>query len=108
MYLAYSHLESHMSAARERLLNQVAKEMRTPAKHKEELFPGSNYYISTSRFSSLKATERQSSAHSAVDICLALVGGQQTAMQIFSGSHFGLQAAFGFDFLAATTGIFRN
>ena len=96
------------SAGQQKLLKQVMQEMSTAAKHKEELFPGSAYYISSNRLAALKSQESKSPAMYGVGICLALVGNHQTALQIFNGGSLGLRAAFGDEFVANITGTVQH
>ena len=79
--------------------------MRTPTKDKKELLPGSGRYIDTNRMSVFKTKMRNDPTRDAINLAMAFVGPPKDAIRIFPGSHFGLRAALGDEFVSDVTGM---
>ena len=79
------------------LLQRVKDSIKTGGHGKEELFPHSDRYVLSTRFSVFRSHLRKNPLMDAVDLALLLFGTRDTALSIFTGKHYGLRAALGQD-----------
>ena len=64
---------------------------------KEELFPGSRRYLSSTRFKSFQKHMHKSPVNDAVHLAVLIFGCRDTMMKIFNGDHHGLTTVLGED-----------
>ena len=72
---------------------------------KEELFPHSGRYISSTRFRTFKNELHKNPVTDAVNLAIILFGSNDVALYLFQGKGFGCQAALGGDVIRDIIGM---
>ena len=94
----------NLSPHQKLLLQRVKESLKTGGHGKEELYPHSDRYVLTTRFSVFRSQLRKNPLMDAVDLALLLCGTRDIALSIFTGQHFGLRGALGPDVVADIIG----
>ena len=74
---------------------------------KEELWPKSGRYISSTRFKTFKMELHNNPVTDAINLAVILFGTNDVALQLFRGTGFGLQAALGPDVISDIIGKWK-
>ena len=88
-----------------RILEETKESLKQGGYMKEELWPKSGRFISTTRFNTFKNELHKNPVTDAVNLAIILFGTNDVALQLFRGTGFGLQAALGPDVIRDITGM---